>query len=307
MNRYLPIVASITVVSLGMWGAYHLKHQSHTTPPNIGTFEKKQNCIGHTHFLDRITRGAPVAIDLTQQSYRGIAFWVGRKLNRVIHKKSWERFEHMGTYVSAPNGDMYIAPMPYISIKPTTFNLQKNIYRLDSNTGQLTIWMRLEDVHASSTNPFGVMAIEYDCDDDTLWVAALDESDYHHERGVIYHIDIKTKKILQTLHGVDALSLKLIHTNRGKYLFFGSARKSYLGFYTIKNGQLTSPKQIALHLPDSNLFIRKIIVTGKNRLLLQTIPFSYTLIAQTVEQGVRTHYKVYWNEKKGSWEYEKKR
>jgi hypothetical protein len=295
------------VVVLGFLVLFYLKNRQPTSLQPLGSFGRKQGCVGHTQFLDRIRRGKPVAIDLTQQSHRGVSFLMGRDLREVIYRESWGRFEHMGSYVSAPNGDMYITPMPYITISQNTFALQKNIYRLDAQSGRLNIWMRLEDVHASSSNPYGVMAIEYDCDDDSLWVSAIDESDYHTQKGVIYHIDIATKKIIQRLEGIDALSLKLLHTESGKYLLYGSARESSLCALSIQKGRLSKSSQKLFALSDANEHIRKIVVRKKDHLELQTIPFSYSLITQTSEQGVRSHHLLSYNKTNNSWELKIKR
>jgi len=42
-----------------------------------------------------------------------------------------------------------------------------------------------------------------------LWVSAIDRSDYHHQRGRLYLIDIESREILaENLEGYDILSLE---------------------------------------------------------------------------------------------------
>ncbi|MCH9739580.1 MAG: hypothetical protein K0U38_01880 [Epsilonproteobacteria bacterium] len=309
MKKYLSIMTALFIVIASAFFVYQLKKQKETSKVvNLGGFDIKQTCAIQPQFLAKLKVPQPIAVDLSQDRYRGVAFLFGRNLSQAVHPKSWERFDHFSSYILDPEGNMYLTPMPYISVKPTTFNLQKNIYRLDSHSGRLAIWMGIDEVKADSNNPFGIISIDYDCDDHTLWVSAIDETDYTTQRGVIYHIDVKSKEILQRVEGIDALSLKLLHTEQGKYLLAGSARENILYAYEINNAKLsTTPKKV-LELPDANEHIRKILVRGKNHLELQTIPFSYTLIAQTVEQGgIRTNYDAKWDELLSLWELTQKR
>ena len=190
--------------------------------------------------------------------------------------------------------------MPYISILPTTFNLQKNLYKLDTNTGKISIFMHFDEVNPSAQNPYGLQAIAYDCEDETLWIAAIDESDYQSQKGIIYHVDPKTKSILHTIEGFDALSLKIIRTDKSKFLLLGSARDNGLYRYDLLyQNKSQKPVKIA-HLPNHNEHIRKIKIKGKNKLELQAIPFSYTLIAQTAKQD-RIIYTLKWDSVLKKW------
>lgn len=303
MSRYLPIAMALLLVLLAFALVYNLKHHedSRSVALQLGTFNRQQNCSIQPPFLSRLKIPQPIAIDLSQDRYRGLAFLFGQRLSRAIHLKAWERFDYFSGYVLDQKGNMYLTPMPYISVKPKTFDLQKNIYKLEGNSGKLSIWMSLDEVKAGSTNPFGIIAIAYDCDDDTLWVAAIDETDYTTQRGIIYHIDIKQKKILQRVKRIDALSLKLLHTQRGKYLLLGSARENTLCAFSVKEGKLSAVSHKIFSLPDANEHVRKIMVRGHNHLEIQTIPFAYTLLAQTAQQGVRSTYDAFWDVNTAQW------
>ena len=248
----------------------------------------------------------PVSIDLSQHQFKGVAFLWGKNFSKVIHPKAWEVYEHFSTYALDEVGNAYLAPMPFISIKPTTFNLQKNIYRLDSKTGKLDIFMNFDDVHPSASNPYGIISLAYDCDDQTLWVSAIDESDYKSQKGVIYHVDVKSKRVLKRVEGFDALTITLLKTQKGKFLLAGSARENALYAYGIENKMLSQNAEKILELPFAQEHIRKIKVRGQNLLELQTIPFSYTLIAQTSEGSERNHYNAKWDSSSLTWSLVKK-
>ncbi|CAA6827366.1 MAG: Unknown protein [uncultured Sulfurovum sp.] len=268
---------------------------------NIGSFQKEDSCARHPRFLEKLKIPQPIAIDLSQKQHKGLAFLYGQGLRHSLHLKTWEKFDYFSTYALDSKGNMFLTPMPFISVKEKTFDFQKNIYKLDTNSGKLSVWMTLEDVHAGSNNPFGIISLAYDCDDHTLWVSAIDETSYKENAGVIYHIEIKTKKILQTLNGIDALTLQVVRSDKAKYLLVGNARKNELNALEIKAQKLSSKVLTLASLADSHEHIRKIKVRSKNVLELQSIPFSYTLIAETSQNDDRKYYDLKWNEGISSW------
>jgi len=241
---------------------------------------------------------------LSQKQYKGIALRYGRNYANTLHPKSWQKYENFSTYTSDEKGNIYLLPTPFISIKSNTFELQKSIYKLDSMTAKLAPFMFLDDVKPSSRNPYGLSALAYDCTDKSLWLAAIDESNYDEEKGVIYHIDLKSKAILQRIVGVDVLSMRIVYVNKNKYLLVGSARNSSLIAYSIKNGVLSAKGKKILELPSANERIRKIKVKGRKQLELQSIPFGYSLIAQT-EDHYRVLYRAIWSSEKRMWKVNK--
>jgi len=312
MKRYLPIVIVLVVlmaITAVLVNKKSIKKETDnikvSTSANIGIFNKNRSCVKMPEFLAQLHIPQPVMIDLSQQHYKGIALLYGKQMQHVLHPKLWEKYEHFSTYTLDRRGNIFLIPTPLISIRPTTFNLQKNLYQLDSRTGKLNIFMHFDDVHPSSNNPYGLSAIAYDCDDNTLWVASLDETDYAQQHGVIYHIDIATKQILKRIDGVDALTLGIVKSKEGKYLLLGAARDNGLYAYDMaglkdNNATVPKPKKL-LELPNDNEHIRKIKIKGHNKLELQSIPFSYTLIAQTAKKD-RLYYDVLWNEPLQKWE-----
>jgi len=306
MRRYFPIILSFMVIAIAGYVVISKKHNKNIATAlkvqanNIGTFGVQRMCARLPQFLKDLKIPQPVVIDLSQKRYKGIALHYGKKLEKILHPKQWERYEHFSTYALDEQGNLYLAPMPFISIHPTTFNLQKNIYKLDTKTGKLSIFMHFDDVLPSAENPFGINAIAYDCEDKTLWIAAIDESDYQSQKGVIYHIDPKTKTLLQRIEGFDVLTMKIIKSKKGKYLLVGSARDNALYAYVVKNGQAAEVPEKLLELSSVNEHIRKIKIKSRNHLELQAIPFSYALIAQTAKKD-RIYYDAFWNKKLQKW------
>jgi len=304
MKKYIPILISIFLVSILSLLVYNIKNSKEKEIEkefNVGDFKRVSSGVRYPYFLYKYGITPPIAIDLSQQRFKGIAFLFGKGLRRVIHKKSWERFDYFGSYALDRDGNLFLTPMPFISIKPTTFNLQKNIYKLDSKNGKLSIWKNIDEVIPSPTNPFGIIAIEYDIKNHSLFISAIDKSDYNTQRGRLYYIDIKTKKILQKIEGYDLLSLKLIDTNRGTFLLGGSARENIVYAFEINKTKISKVPKKLFSLYDINERARKITIYKDNHLLIKTIPFSYNLIAQTQNGSIRKSYDFSYDKNISMW------
>ena len=310
MKRLWPIaVALILIAGLATFVVVAKQHRRDSSDAhiwNFGTFSPARACSRPPKFLRQMHIPQPVMIDLSQKHYTGIALRYGTNFTQVLHPKQWEQYAHFSTYTLDAVGNLYLVPTPYISIHPTTFTLQKKLFRLDTTTGRVSIFMTFDDVRPRPDNPYGLSAVTYDCKDQTLWVAAIDESSYRHPRGVIYHVDPVHRRILQRVEGFDALTLRMIHTHKGTFLLAGSARDNGLYAFDIsaEKGLASTPHKI-LEIPNPNGRIRKISLQAKNQLELQTIPFSYSLVAQAAKED-RTHYLATWSSQKLAWKIEKK-
>jgi hypothetical protein len=309
MRRYLPIVLALLVVAAAAWWALRQPAAPSTassadrSASALGSFEAQRRCGRAPRFLQQLGVSQPVLIDLSQKRYTGIALRHGPHFSRVLHPKQWEQYAHFSTYALDEAGNIYLVPTPFISIRPTTFTLQRKLFRLASDSGRVEIFFDFDDVRPSERNPYGVNAVAYDCRDHTLWIGAIDESDYTTQRGVIYHLDPRTRTILSRYEGFDALTLTRIESERGSFLLAGSARENVLYAFAIDGKGLKAP-QALLEIPNATERIRKIKATAPNRLELQTIPFSYSLIAQTAEHD-REHYEARWSPEHNRWSVRK--
>ena len=292
IKKYLPIIIVVIILIGGFIfiNKSASKEVSKKSSFVLNSFSKPRNCARLPKFLYDAGFRRPI-IDLSQMKYKAIAFYQG---NKVFHKKAWERFDYFGTYAIDNMGNIYLAPMPFISIKPTTFNLQKNIYKMDSFSGKIDIFMHFDDIKPSANNPYGIISLVYDCSNNTLYASAIDKTSFDGSKGRIYHIDIKSKEIIDKIDNFDALTLAFIQTKDKKYLIAGSAFDS--GVYIFVN-----KKPIKLFdLPNSQLRVRKIKVLGKDRLKLEAIKFSYTLIAQSTNKQ-RQDFEAIYNSKTHTW------
>jgi len=305
MKRYFPILLSVILVVVGGYLVVLNKHASNIKMHGIGQFKKGSICAQSPQFLVRRNIKQPVVIDLTQTKYKGVAMHYGKNFSKTLHPKKWENYGYFSTEALDKDGNIYLAPIPFISIDPSTFNLQKNLYRMDSETADISIFKHFDDVYPTSVNPYGINAVVYDCDDDSLWVSAIDEATYEKNHGVIYHLDVKSREILDQISSEDALTLQLIHTTKGKYLLVGSARDNVLYAYSIDLNQKINPHAEKLfELPSVTEHVRGIKVKSDNTLHIESIPFTYSMIAES--SGTRrTKYIVTWNHKDSRWIFKK--
>lgn len=303
MRRYLPVAATLMLVALmGGFAVLQKKGITQDTQAEAAVhgFLPRRSCGRLPAFLLRKKIPQPVMIDLSQKRFKGVALLYGKNFRQSLHPRQWEQYGHFSTYALDEQGNIYLVPTPFISIRPETFTLQKNIYKLDSRSGSVSIFMTLEDVMPSERNPYGVNAVAYDCEDHTLWVAAVDESTYQAEKGIVYHIDPRTKRVLQRIKGFDALTLKVVHTAQEKYLLAGSARDAGLYAFRVTPGGADNRPKKLFDLPDPNEHIRKIRVTKMDNIALETVPFSYSLIARSTKHD-RTHFTATWASERGQW------
>ncbi len=307
MKKFIPILASVVIVLVSFYVVSTEKNKKHVFNLKqlnqnsvLGNFDRQKSCSKPPQFLAGLKIPQPVLIDLSQKQYKGIAVHYGEGYSKTLNPIEWQKYQYFSSYVLDEVGNIYLVPTPFISIQENTFELQENIYKIDSKTGKLSVFMHLDDVHSSPNNPYGISSIAFDCEDKTLWVGAIDESDYDSQKGVIYHIDPKSKRVMQRIKGLDALSMIVLTTIKGKQLLVGSARDSGLYAFNILAGKLAEKPMKILELPLANEHIRKIKITGKNRLELQSIPFGYNLIAQS-EKKYRTFYQATWLKRKRSW------
>jgi len=302
MKKYIPLFLVLIILSIGAYFVLNSDEEKSEIKNKeqkfiLKDFNKPRSCARIPNFLKELGINRPV-IDLSQEKYTGIAFYYGKDFSKVLHKKQWEQFEHLGTYALDEKGNIYLTPNPFISIKPTTFNLQKAIYKLDSNSAKLSLWLKIDEISPNPTNPYGLISLVYDCIGN-LYVSAIDKSDYKAQKGRIYKVDIKTKDYKKIIDNFDALTINFIEIEGKKYLIAGSARDN--GVYLFVNGK---PVKL-FSLPNPNLRVRKIKVIGKNSLKVEAIKFNYSLIAQTTNKQ-REVYVIKYIKSVKKWEFSKK-
>ena len=108
-KKNISIFIALSIVIIGALWTIHIKNSKKIKEEktvNIGTFNKTRGCARHPNFLAKLRVPQPIAIDLSQQRYKGLAFLYGRGLNQAVHLKMWEAFDYFSTYALDPKGNI---------------------------------------------------------------------------------------------------------------------------------------------------------------------------------------------------------
>ncbi|MEE9447210.1 MAG: hypothetical protein V3V09_04575 [Arenicellales bacterium] len=233
----------------------------------------------------------PVAVDTKQSRYLGPVFRELRANGRLFRDESWAEVGHVGPVVFDRRGNMYVIPVPAVSLDVNPLEKQNRVYKVDSKTAKLSVFAQLPNhERVNARNPFGVLGITYDCETDSLYVSSVAGSEPNRERGVIYQLNIKTGEVLDQLQNVDAIGLGAFNYAKQKRLFYGSARNS--GVYSVRlnkqggfgsdvryefalnefdQGNSTKAKKIRFRRSES----------GKHLMVVSELAFDFRLFAET--------------------------
>ncbi len=209
--------------------------------------------------------------------------------NKFWQHESWAQSGYIGAFDRDNRGNVYVSPLPYVSLKKNPPEKQNQVYIIDAKTAEMSLFMKLPAENPPNPkNPFGAMGMFYDCDTQSLYVSSLAGSKPMQEKGVIYQIDVNSKKIISTLENTDAIGVGVLNTSKGKILYFGSARSSHL--YSIKldnKGRFVGEKQYELSLSQvkggNSTVVKKVQFKEKNKrfyMILKEVEFGFRLLAE---------------------------
>lgn len=224
----------------------------------------------------------------------------------IYQHPSWKKAGYLSTISFDQNGNAYTVPAPLISMLYNATDKLNTIYKIDASNGEMTEWIKLPFASKpSSQNPYGLLGINYDCQDHFLVASTVAGSDRYNERGVIYLIDPKLKKPIDSLTNFDAMGLGFAMDElRKKRLYYGSVRNGNIFSIVVnakgKMDKKTIRKELSLegYGPRGDDKARKIKFSG-NQLLVSGTAFNYNL--QAASEKPETVYTFIWLEKEKKW------
>lgn len=284
-------IISLTIVGIAY---YFIKNntkqaslQQHLpTKFKLGT---TNNCRKVPQFIKSLGMRQP-AIDSKQQGHSGGLLIRDIANNtRTWQDKSWLQSGYIGAFDRDSQGNIYVAPLPYVSLQKNPPEKQNQVYLIHNTTAKMSSFLQLPSTDIPHVkNPFGAMGLYYDCDTNSLYVSSIAGSLPQQEKGNIYQIDLNTKKVVSKLEYTDAIGVAVFNTLKGKRLYFGSARNSYI--YSIllnQNGNFIGEKRYELALSeiqggDSTVakkiqFIKK---GNKYHMVIKETEFGFRLMAE---------------------------
>ncbi len=303
MARWFVLILVLLIAGVGLWKYRHRPpngEMAHPGPLDL--------CGANPAFALKYGMHPPLLIDTRQNDGPGLRLMEARKGGRVLQLDNWKQFGYLGPYALDKDGVIYTAPIPFVNLgghEPGYFN---RILRLDPASGQLEDWMTLPSpAPATEDNAYGVTGLAYDCTTHTLYVASVAGSDANHERGRIYHIDLKTKRILHRLDHFDALGLGLYRMRAGKRLYLGHARSPEVFSIGLKESggfRGRKPKfefSLAAFRDGSYDNAHRIRFTRDGRMIVKGIEFNFSLMAASDPQ--RNIYLLRYRAEGDKWEF----
>lgn len=226
---------------------------------------------------------------------------------RIFQDSSWTKAGWLSGISLDAAGNVYTIPAPLVSVLDNPPQNQNSIFRIDAQTGIMQKWLQLPlKKYESGNSPYGLMGISFDCNSGTLFAASIAGSKRFQEKGIIYSIEALSKKIKDSLVGIDAIGLTLYFDPAGKKrLLFGKARTGEIWSIVIDQNArfLKNSLQKELSLeglgPRGDDKARKIRYAN-GILSINGIAFNYNL--QASSEKPETVYDFKWQEGNKKWQ-----
>jgi len=278
------------------------------------TYGNTGKCRGVPKFISSLQLKTPALDSRQNDGSMGLQIRDYSKKNKVWQHKSWSMTGYIGAFERDNEGNIFVTPLPYVSLQKNPPEQQNRLYVVDSKTAEMSLFMTLPSKNKpDAKNPFGIMGLFFDCDTQSLYVSSVAGSTPREEKGVIFQIDVKTKKILSKLEQIDAVGLGTFNTVTGKRLYFGSARDSSL--YSVALDQKgrfieskSATKQYELSLSQleggDTTIIKKLKFKKRNNsftMTLQDMEFGYRLMAEN--RAFKKNYHFEFNKNKDQWDF----
>lgn len=221
---------------------------------------------------------------------------------------SWVKGGWLAPVVLDEEGNVFVSPAPFINVLNNPNYNRNTVYRVDSKTGVMDEWIKLPSPDSTVQNPFGIIGMIYLCEANTLYVSTLSGSDRKHERGGIYAIHTKTKKIIDKITGIDAMGMGINYIEGKRKLYFGTGRASDIFSVTLTkegtfSGKYTKAFSILDKGPRGDDKVRRIFSNPDGSLTVAGFEFNYNLIAPREKQ--ETQYKFVFDEEKNEWVFDR--
>ncbi len=273
-------------------------------------FGATSHCRKVPAFISKLAMRMPSIDSRLTDSSMGLLIRDFSKKDEVWQHPSWKISGYVGAFERDDKGNIYVTPLPYVSLQDNPPEKQNQIYRIDSKTGEMSLFMVLPATDKpNNKNPFGTMGLHFDCDTKSLYVSSVAGSKPMQEKGVILQVDINTKKILSKFENTDVIGLGVFNTPQGKKLYFGSARDPYLYSVALdKQGHFVGDKKYELSLSEleggDTTIIKQIKFKLKNNkatMVLKDMEFGFRLLAEN--NPIKKKYNFEFDQKESKWTF----
>lgn len=214
---------------------------------------------------------------------------------------TWTMGGYLGTFVLDNAGNLYTAPSPRISLIDNPPDGANIIYKVDTESGVMSEFLRLPPAAPPpSENPFGILALSYDCDTHSLYVTSVMGSTRGQQLGRIYRVDLGTGKIADQYDEVDAFGVASYNLPTGKRLYFGAARTPEIYSVALDGrGNFWGEPRLEATLQGAFGKPRRIDFNTRGEMQVRGIDFNFTLSATSEDR--RTDYVFGYDDANKKW------
>ena len=227
----------------------------------------------------------------------GLKMVDGSNPQNVYKHPSWASAGFLGPVMADGQGNIYSVPVPRISLIDNPPQQQNRIYRVDTNTAEMKLFVELPAAAPPSPqNAYGALGLGLDCETNSLYVSSVAGSTADKELGRIFRIDLSSGKIVAQFDGIDAMGLGVFKTGREKRLFFGSTRVPEIRSIALDaQGNFIGSQRVEFPISAPGASgsdkARRISFTDAGEMQIAGRQFDYNLVANTRQPRLQYVYR----------------
>lgn len=227
----------------------------------------------------------------------GLKMVDGSNPQNVYKHPSWASAGFLGPVMADGEGNIYTVPVPRISLIDNPPQQQNRVYRVDTNTAEMKLFVELPAAAPpSAQNAYGALGLGLDCETNSLYVSSVAGSTADKELGRIFRIDLSSGKVVAQLEGIDAMGLGVFKTGRDKRLYFGSTRASEIRSIGLDaQGNFIGNQRVEFPISAPGASgsdkARRITFTDAGEMQIAGRQFDYNLVANTRQPRLQYVYR----------------
>jgi hypothetical protein len=225
--------------------------------------------------------------------------------SKIYQHPSWKQAGWLSPIQIDNKGDIYTAPAAFVNLLNNPLNKRNTLYKVNSSDGIMNEFMSLPIADTTDhRNPYGILSLAFNCKKNILYVSSVAASTAQQEKGIVYAIDVVSKKIIDEIKGKDLFGIQVVVADDKLWLVAGSTRSSDIFSIKIKaDGSFGSSAEKIASIEGLGARgddkVKKIIFKAADAIQVKAVEFNYNLIAPTEKQ--ESTYDFYFDTETKTW------